>query len=281
MLGVGLFLVFWSTWVPDEGSVAGRRELRVVRRLRDDLAQAGHEAMRPSTVVAAGAIAATAVFLLALAVSRVPAIALCFAAMAAWAPLALVRMQARRRRTRLRDLWPDVVDNVTSGVRAGLALPEALSQLAVRGPEELRPAFAAFSHDYRTSGRFAASLDRLKERLGDPVGDRLVESLRIAREVGGSDLGILLRTLSTFLREDARTRAELEARQSWTVNAARLAASAPWIVLAFLSLRPESVRAYATTAGALVLLTGAAVTVIAYRLMVRIGRLPVEERILR
>ncbi len=281
MLGVGLFLVFWSTWAPDGDSVGGGREPRFVRRLRDDLAQAGHEGMRPSTVVLAGAIAATAVFLLAFAISRVPAIALCFATMAAWAPVALVRMQARRRRTRLRDLWPDVVDNVTSGVRAGLALPEALSQLAIRGPEELRPAFAAFGHDYRTSGRFALSLDRLKERLGDPVGDRLVESLRIAREVGGSDLGILLRTLSTFLREDARTRAELEARQSWTINAARLAASAPWIVLAFLSLRPESVRAYATTVGALVLVAGAAVTVVAYRLMVRIGRLPVEERVLR
>ena len=46
------------------------------------------------------------------------------------------------------------------------------------------------------------------------MGDRLVESLRIAREVGGTDLGHLLRTLSGFLREDARTRAELETRQS-------------------------------------------------------------------
>ena len=126
MLGVGLFLVFWSTWVPDADPVAGHRDARLVRRLRDDLAQAGHEGMRPSTVVLAGAGAATVVFLLALAVSRVPAIGLCFAAMAAYAPLALVRMQARRRRTRLRDLWPDIVDNVSSGVRAGLALPEAL-----------------------------------------------------------------------------------------------------------------------------------------------------------
>ena len=54
----------------------------------------------------------------------------------------------------------------------------------------------------------------------------------MAREVGGTDLGRLLRTLSAFLREDARTRAELETRQGWTVNAARLAVAAPWIVLA-------------------------------------------------
>jgi tight adherence protein B len=50
--------------------------------------------------------------------------------------------------------------------------------------------------------------------------------------VGGGDLGRLLRSLSTFLREDARTRSELESRQAWTVNGARLAVSAhettPW-----------------------------------------------------
>jgi tight adherence protein B len=162
-----------------------------------------------------------------------------------------------------------------------LALPEALSQLAIRGPEELRPAFAAFGEDYRTTGRFHDCLDRLKERLADPVGDRLVESLRIAREVGGSDLGRLLRTLSTFLREDARTRAELETRQGWTVNAARLACAAPWVVLAMMSFQRDSLRAYSSPAGVAVLLVGAAVTLVAYRLMVRIGRLPQEERVLR
>jgi tight adherence protein B len=190
-------------------------------------------------------------------------------------------MRARRRRSVLRDLWPDAVDNIASGVRAGLALPEALSQLGQRGPGELRPAFLAFAEDYRATGRFHECLDRLKERLGDPVGDRLVESLRIAREVGGSDLGRLLRTLSAFLREDARTRAELETRQGWTVNAARLAVGAPWLVLALLATRGESVQAYGTPIGTAVLLAGAGVSVAAYRIMLHIGRLPEDERVLR
>jgi len=181
----------------------------------------------------------------------------------------------------LRDLWPDAVDNITSAVRAGLALPEALSQLAIRGPEELRPAFASFAEDYRASGRFHDCLNRLKDRLADPVGDRLVESLRIAREVGGSDLGRLLRTLSAFLREDARTRAELETRQGWTINAARLASAAPWIVLAMMSFQRDSLQAFSSPAGVVILAIGAGVTVVAYRLMVRIGRLPEEERVLR
>jgi tight adherence protein B len=220
-------------------------------------------------------------FLLFAATTRVLPIALCFSLMAGYAPVLMVSMRARRRRALLRDLWPDVVDNIGSAVRAGLALPEALSQLTIRGPEELRPAFAAFAEDYRATGRFQECLDRLKERLSDPVADRLIESLRIAREVGGSDLGRLLRTLSVFLREDARTRAELETRQGWTINAARLAVAAPWIVLAMLSSRPDALQAYSRPAGVLVLAIGAVLSVVAYRVMVRVGRLPEEGRVLR
>ena len=59
---------------------------------------------------------------------------------------------------------------------------------------------AAFGVDYQVSGRFGDCLDRLKVRLADPVGDRVCESLRVARDVGGGDLGRLLRYLSgTFL----------------------------------------------------------------------------------
>ena len=222
VLGLGLFLIWWSFWPRQEPS-GDRRRSGLVARLSDELAQAGFEAMTPRGLVGACVMAFVLIFLIFAATTKVVPIALCFAVMAGYAPIVLVRMRARRRRSVMRDLWPDVVDNIGSAVRAGLALPEALSQLTIRGPQELRPAFAGFAEDYRATGRFQECLDRLKERLSDPVADRLIESLRIAREVGGSDLGRLLRTLSAFLREDARTRAELETRQGWTVNTGRSA----------------------------------------------------------
>ena len=281
VLGVGLFLVWWSCWVPAAGSVVRRSRPGPLHRLADDIVQAGFSGLSVRTLAAASVIAFVLVLALVQTTVGVLPIAACFAAMAAMAPVALVRRRARTRRARLRDLWPDAVDNITSGVRAGMALPEALAQLGTRGPEELRAPFVSFADDYRLTGRFSDSLDRLKERLSDPVGDRLVESLRIAREVGGTDLGHLLRTLSGFLREDARTRAELETRQAWTVNAARLAVAAPWLVLAMLATNPESVRAYSSALGVVVLAVGAALTAFAYWAMIRIGRLPEDERVLR
>jgi len=281
LLGIGLFCIWWSAWVPDDNGTPRGKRPGLGDRLRDNLVQAGYDGMGPRSLLAACAIAFCLVFITVLAGTGVVPIAVCFAAMAGYAPLALVRMRARRRRAVMRDLWPDAVDNIASAVRAGLALPEALTQLGDRGPLELRPAFVAFGEDYRATGRFHECLDRLKDRLSDPVGDRLVESLRIAREVGGSDLGRLLRTLSTFLREDARTRAELETRQGWTVNAARLAVGAPWLVLALMATRGESIQAYATGTGTAVLGFGAAISIAAYRIMLHIGRLPEDERVLR
>ncbi len=279
LLGAGVFCLWWSFWPRETRRPSSRVGLS--SRLSDQLAQAGFDTLTPRSLLAACLSAGSLVFLFFAATTRVLPVACCFGLMAGYAPIALVRMRARKRRAVMRDLWPDVVDNIGSAVRAGLALPEALSQLTIRGPEELRPAFAAFAEDYRATGRFQECLDRLKERLSDPVADRLVESLRIAREVGGSDLGRLLRTLSTFLREDARTRAELETRQGWTVNAARLAVAAPWIVLALLCTRPDSVQAYSRPAGILVLATGAVLSLVAYRVMVHVGRLPEESRVLR
>ena len=208
LLGIGLFLILWSLWLPTPRDAPTTRRSGPLVRLSDEIVQAGFSGLSVRTLVAACVIAFVLVLAFVQAAVGVLPIEACFAVMASCIPIALVRRRARMRRARLRDLWPDAVDNITSGVRAGMALPEALSQLGTRGPDELREPFLAFADDYRLSGRFHDSLDRLKDRLSDPVGDRLVESLRIAREVGGTDLGHLLRTLSGFLREDARTRAQ-------------------------------------------------------------------------
>ncbi|KNX37699.1 type II secretion system F family protein [Luteipulveratus halotolerans] len=280
ILGLGLFCVWWSCWPRTEQTVESTGP-SYADRLTDEIVQAGMPALTIPRLVMACAATGLVVGVLALGISGVLAIGVVGALAGGYLPLGVVRSRARRRRHALRDVWPDVVDHIASAVRAGLALPESLSQLAIRGPEELRPAFADFAQDYRATGRFHECLDALKVRLSDPVADRLIESLRIAREVGGTDLGRLLRTLSSFLREDARTRAELEARQSWTVNAARLALAAPWIVLLMLATRGSSLDAYREPAGVVVLIFGGTVSFAAYAIMRRIGRLPEEVRVLR
>lgn len=277
VLGAGLLLIWWSFW-PRETRVSSAR--RKEGRLRQVIAQAGIERLSPAGVVGAMVLSGVVVFLLVLVMTRAVPIAGCFGLFGAAVPWAVLRWQAAKRRTLLRDVWPDAVDHLRSAIRAGLTLPESLIQLGDKGPEALRPAFREFARDYRSGVRFSDAVDNLKHRMADPVADRLAAALRLTRDVGGADIGNLLSTLSEFLREDARTRSELEARQSWTVNAARLAVAAPWIVLLLLGTQPEAVAAYQSVTGSLVLASGLAVSVICYRLMLRIGALPEERRVL-
>ena len=273
--GLGLLLIWASRW-PVARSGPTRR-----MRFDEMVAQAGVPGITPSGLALSSVGVVLCATLVMLALSRALPIALAFGLIAGYTPIAVLRSRRRRRQRELRELWPEVVDNLASAVRAGLSLPEALSQLGSRGPAALRGPFQRFGQDYRATGRFGDCLDRLKAGLADPTGDRIVESLRLAREVGGSELGRLLRTLSAFLRDDVRTRAELESRQTWTINAARLAVAAPWLILAVLSVRPEAVRAYNSAGGVLVLVCGGGLCIVAYRLMLRIARLPGEKRVLR
>jgi tight adherence protein B len=275
-VGIGLLLVWSAFAIPRRAPRVRRRATRVT----DLLARAGLGHLSSSSFVTLCVVLGVVAALTMQLLTRTPPVALLFGAMGACLPVVVVSARARRRQRDFAEVWPEAVDNLASAVRAGLSLPDALGQLSVRGPEPLRPSFAAFALDYQVTGRFGECLDRLKERLADPVGDRVVEGLRVAREVGGGELGRLLRNLSGYLRDEARTRSELEARQAWTVNGARLAVAAPWLVLLMMSFQPSVIRRYASPAGTIVLFFAAGTCLGAYRLMMRIGRLPVERRIL-
>jgi tight adherence protein B len=275
-VGVGLLLIWSAFFVPRPP----RERSAQPSRLRQLLDRAGLGQVSVNGFLTLCSVLGVGTTVLIQLVSRTPPVAIAFGLMGGFLPVAVVAGRARRRQREFAEVWPEAVDNLASAVRAGMSLPDALAGLGTRGPEPLRDAFDQFALDYQVSGRFGASLDRLKARLADPTGDRVVEGLRIAREVGGGELGKLLRNLSGYLRDDARTRSEMEARQAWTVNGARLAVAAPWLVLLLMCFQTEVIRRYASPGGVVVLVVGAAACLVAYRLMMRIGRLPVERRIL-
>jgi tight adherence protein B len=276
LLGIGLLSAASPFLWP--GTDAEPTRTSPIARARDVLVQAGLGQVGLGTIVVVSIILGVAAA--ALVFTLVPVIAVAGAAgvLLLCLPFAIVVWRARAQRRATRVVWPDVVDHLVSAVRSGLALPDSVVSLAHSGPPITRAAFAEFERDYRMTGGFADSLDRLKDRLADPVADRIIETLRMSREVGGNELTAVLRNLATYLRQDAAIRSEVEARQSWIVNAARLGVAAPWIVLLLLSTRPEAAQAYNSAAGITVIVVGVILSVVAYRIMIRIGRLPEERR---
>ncbi len=194
MFGLEVFALWRSP------SPARTSRPRWSERIDETLLRANVESVSAAQLLVVSAVLAGFTFLLTWAISQSPPIGVAFACFSSLAPLSLVRWRARQRSAELRELWPEVTDNLASGVRAGLSLPEALMQLGVRGPEQLRSPFQRFGEDYRATGQWTESLNRLKYNFAHPVGDRIVETLRLAREVGGHDLGRLLRSTAASVK---------------------------------------------------------------------------------
>ena len=100
----------------------------------------------------------------------------------------------------------------------------------------------------------------------------------MAREVGGSRRD---RRPTGALRVPPRgRRAPRRGRREAILDPERrpLGVAAPWLLLLVLASRPETLDAYDSAAGTALILTGVAVTIVAYRLMLGLGRLPEERR---
>ncbi|MFE6997731.1 type II secretion system F family protein [Microbacterium sp. NPDC057659] len=270
-LAAGLVLVV-SPWLWP----AGVRDARPARTgaLTRLLGESGYGRTSPRTLIAVMIAAGLGAAAIAWLLTSLPVLGILAGLAGASAPVLFLRGRRLRLRRARRQLWPDVCDLLVAAIRVGLSLPDAVASLAESAPQALRPAFAVFARDLRATGRFESSLDRLKATLADPIADRIIETLRMARQVGGTELTGVLRALSSSVRADAALRGEVEARQSWIRGAAVLGTIAPWVILALLAMRPEGARAYSTPEGVLVIVVGAIVSVVAYRIMLRIGRLP-------
>ena len=276
-LALGLLLTI-SPFLWPAAAGATREPTGLVRGIKERMRRAGLRSVSLPVFsvvsivigVAAGAIVYILVPVIPLAAAAGGA-ALCI-------PAVVTGWRARGQRKAYRAIWPDVVDHIVSATRSGIALPDGVAALAYTGPVVTRDAFAAFEADYAASGNFSRCLDRLKDELADPVADRILETLRMSREVGGSELPSVLRALAAHLRLESAIRGEVESRQSWVMNAARLGSVAPWIILALLSTRPEAAAAYNSPSGVVVIVGGVVATLVAYRAMIALARLPEERR---
>ena len=157
------------------------------KRLSDDVARARVPGLNAVRLIAVSFGLGVVVALSVLLATGAWPVALIVSIGVAFLPYAWVVSRVAGRAKTVRAAWPEVIDAMVSGVRAGTSLPQVLCDLADEGPDPVRFAFEAFSRDYSANGRFELALDKMKETVADPVADRIVEALRVARSVGGAD----------------------------------------------------------------------------------------------
>ena len=182
----------------------------------------------------------------------------------------------------LRQLWPDVVDHLRSAIRAGLSLPEALIQLGRQGPGRASSRFCRLRLRLPVGRQFDPSFTRLKDRLADPVADRIVEALRLTREVGGSDLAAAVgHPRRASCGRVPGPGVNWRARQAGPSTPPAWQSLRPRLSWCCCASRPGGCDGYNTPVGAAVLLGGLAVSLVSYAVMLRIGALPEDQRVCR
>ena len=171
--------------------------------------------------------------------------------------------------------WIAFIDDLSSGVRAGLTLSDALAQALKNSEEPLRSEFLEAIVEFNRSGQVSRVLLILQSQIKDAVGAATVKLLSVVMKTGANDLASSLRILADASRETINLVQELKAKQSWVLNGARVSVIAPWLVLLALWTQ-ESVRvAYQNFTGQLILVLVATVGVVGYFAMKRIGKIDV------
>ncbi len=189
----------------------------------------------------------------------------------------------RRRRERLRQIrqaWPDALRDALAAISAGSTLTLALGDLAERGPAALRPAFGRFRRMARMMG-VVRGLELMKEELGDPGSDRILEVMVLAHEHGGALVAEVLRDLIGEITEDLRLEAEIRADgteqriESWVV------VLIPWLLLLFLAQTSDQYQVFYRSGSGLVVVLAAVVwSLIGVAMLRYIGRSTGEPRVL-
>jgi tight adherence protein B len=189
----------------------------------------------------------------------------------------------RRRRALERDAvaaWPDGLRDVLAAVQSGMSLPRSVERLATEGPAPLREAFEPYPA-LATALGFEAALEHVRERLADPISDRVIEAMQVGHSRGGGALPEILSDLAEATTEDLWAAEQLRSGVLEQKINARAVFVLPWLVLVFLTSTPGDFRDfYSSMGGVLVMALGALVSGVGIVVAERLGRDEVEERVL-
>lgn len=260
--------------------------LRLPRRRRPQvgaaqtwLLQAGVD-LTPGQFWAGSAGLAAGAFVLVVAVTGTPAVAVVPAVGVGALPRLYFARQRTRRLREIQRAWPDGLRDLLASISAGLSLNQAVESLARSGPAPLRAAFARYPTLARLTGVVGA-LETVKEELADPTSDRVIEVLILAHERGGHILADILDDLARATTRDLRAREETATAQLEQTLNARAVFVLPWLVLLVLTAADGPYRDfYRSAAGLAVVGVGGLLSVLGLWIVARLGRRPVEERVL-
>src|SRR5262249_16662055 len=177
------------------------------------------------------AVMGTAAFLLFLIIDAGlwAALAIAFAAgfgMPRW----LLKYLKKRRETKFLEGFPDAVDTIVRGIKAGLPLIDSMRIISIEGPEPLRSEFRAIMETQAIGMPIGEACSKLYERVPLPEANFFGIVIAIQSKAGGN-LSEALGNLSRVLRDRKKMKANIQAMSMEAKSSAAIIAALPISVM--------------------------------------------------
>ena len=171
-----------------------------------------------------------------------------------WLPSTYVKMRIKRRRQAFTSAFPDAVDIIVRGVRAGIPLADCLRIVASETQDPVRSEFRVLVEDLTIGFAVDEAVQRMSDRVNLEESRFFSVVINIQTRTGGN-LSEALGNLSVVLRDRAKMRRKIKSMSSEATASAGIIGSLPPIVclLVFLTSPQYVGLLFTTTAGNVVL----------------------------
>lgn len=158
-----------------------------------------------------------------------PAIGLGFAG-AFGLPRWLLGFLKRRREQKFLNAFPDAVDVIVRGVKAGLPLLDCIKMIAIDSPEPVRSEFRAILETQAVGMPLGEACGKLYERMPLPEANFFGIVVSIQQKAGGN-LAETLGNLSRVLRDRKKMKAKIQAMSQEAKASAGIIGALPLAVM--------------------------------------------------
>ena len=195
-----------------------------------------------------------------------PLFAVCAIGLLLTVPWLILRKLAALRHEKIEDQLADAMVSLSSAIRAGLSLPQALDVLASQCPRPIREEFQQLHGEYQLGKTLDVCLKEARDRLKSENFALFAAAMEASRQSGGR-LNEVVERIAVSVRELHRLERKILAETAESRRSALYMSLAPAAILAmyWAFLDPGSVeRLFVEPAGQLVLVAAMLLNLVAY-----------------
>jgi tight adherence protein B len=226
--------------------------------------------LNPKRIMNISLVAMFLVFLLTLILTRMNLlVAVIMGVVGLLVPRILLNQYIKKRKRTFENQFVQGLEYLSSSVRAGLSLVQALESLVENSTPPLSQEFDLLLREYRIGIPLNEALQNLARRLGSDELNLMVYSVIITRELGG-DVSEIFEHLAEVIRERHRVMERIETLTAQGRLQAMVCGAVPFFLYGILFLwQPEYIRPLFDTRMGRIAIYGVCLLQVGVILMVR------------